>query len=94
MQIVIDDPDKLVYITDLWDASEWPGIWAQVPSDYRVDTYDIWPDDVIAQILNEGRTQTCEVVAQYTNIFINGQWQIIGINRNLCHFSPVNPIIP
>lgn len=89
MQIVIDDEYKLVYITDPWDADEWPAIWAQVPSDYRVDTYDVWPDDVLADISAEGRTLTYETVIQYTTIWLNGQWVTIGIPRTLYHWSPI-----
>lgn len=91
MQIVIDTDSKLVYITDPWNADEWPGIWAQVPSDCRVDTYDVWPDDVIAAISAEGRTLSYETVIQYTTVWMNGQWQTIGMPRTLYHWSAVDP---
>ena len=94
MQINIDAPNNFVFITDAFDATEWPGIWAQVLPEYEVTTYDIWPDDIISSILNEGRTLTNETVIQYTTIFINGEWMTIGIPRLLYHFSPVQVPAP
>lgn len=89
MQIVVNNDDHLVFISDGFDATEWPALWAQAPAEYEVLTYDVWPDDIIAAVLSEGRTLTYEFVTHYVTVQVNGQWMTIPLERALYHFSPV-----